>query len=183
MSPSSNIALRALLEAMFVLCATAKDDDALEAYVIEGERERLRVTRKLLADKDSTLPVDRLEVMRRIQTELGEKMKKQKARKFSTEDFAKKAGLHGWYLTAYTRTSWAVHTTIRDIERYLVLDEEENLKSIRFIPTDEDAVDVLSVACNTMIISLGAFLSLFEADTTIADVHGKELEILMTKAV
>jgi hypothetical protein len=34
-----------------------------------------------------------------------------------------------------------------------------------------------------MIISLGAFLSLFEADTTIADVHGKELEILMTKAV
>jgi len=55
MSPSSNIALRALLEAMFVLCATAKDDDALEAYVIDGERERLRVTRKLLADKGTSV--------------------------------------------------------------------------------------------------------------------------------
>jgi hypothetical protein len=181
MSPSANIMLRALMEAMFVLCATAKDDDALEAYVIDGERERLRITKKLLADKDSTLSGDRLDVIRGIRNELDEKMKKQEVKKFSTEDFAKKAGLHSWYLTAYTKTSWAVHTTIRDMERYLVLDEEENLKSIKFIPTDEDAVTVLSAACNAMIISLGEFLSLFGADTAVADEHGKELERLMTQ--
>ncbi len=184
MSPSSNIALRALLEAMFVLCATAKDDEALEAYVIDGERERLRVSRKLLADKGTTLSEDRLDVMRGIQAELDVKMKKQKKKKFWTEDFAKKAGLHSWYLTAYTKTSWAVHTTIRDIERYLVLDEKENLKSIRFIPTDQDAVDVLSAACNAMIISLGEFLSLFGVDTAVADAHDKKLErLMMIKAV
>jgi hypothetical protein len=181
MSPSANIMLRALLEAMFVLCATVKDDDALQAYVVDGERERLRATRKLLADKDSTLSENHLDVIRGIQNELDENMKKQKINKFSTEEFAKKAGLHSWYLTAYTKTSWAVHATIRDIERYLVLDKEENLKSIKFIPTDEDAVNVLSAACNAMIISLGEFLSLFGAGTAVAEAHSKELERLMTQ--
>jgi len=56
-----------------------------------------------------------------IQNELDEKMKKQKIKKCSTEDFAKKADLQSGYVTAYTKTSWAVHTTIRDMERYLVL--------------------------------------------------------------
>ena len=74
-----------------------------------------------------------------------------------------------------------MHTTVRDIERYLVLDEEENLKSIKFIPTDEDAITVLSAACNAMIISLGEFLSLLGTDTAVAEKHGKELEQLMTK--
>jgi hypothetical protein len=183
MSPSSNIALRALLEAMFVLCATANDDDALEAYIVDGERERLKVTRKLLADKGTTLSDDRLNAIRGIQNELDEMMKKQEVRKFSTEDFAKKAGLHSWYLTAYTKTSWAVHTNIRDIERYLVLDKEEKLKSIKFIPTDDDAVNILSAACNAMIISLGEFLPLFGADTSAAEAHSKELERVLTKAV
>ena len=80
MSPSANIMLRALMEAMFVLCATAKNDDALEAYVIEGERERLRITKKLLADKNSALSDDRLDVIRGIQNELDEKFKKQKVK-------------------------------------------------------------------------------------------------------
>ncbi|OPX97360.1 MAG: hypothetical protein A4E60_03283 [Syntrophorhabdus sp. PtaB.Bin047] len=181
MSPSGSVTLRALLEATFVLCATAKDDAALEAYVIDGEREKLRVARKLLADKDSTLSEDRLDVIRGIQNELDEKMKEQKIMKFSTEDFAIKAGLHSWYLTAYAKTSWAVHTTIRDMERHIVLDDEEKLKSITFIPTDEGTVDVLSTACTAMIISLGELLSLFGADTTVADMYGKELERVMTK--
>jgi len=181
MSPSANIMLRVLIEAMFVLCATAKDDHALEAYMNDGERERLRITKKLLADKDSSLPKERLKALEENKKELNEIMKKEKVRKFSTEDYARKAGLHRWYLTAYTKTSWAVHTTIRDMERYLVLDEEENIKSIRFIPTDEDAATVLSTACNAMIISLGEFLSLFGLDAAIANEHGKKLERLMTK--
>jgi hypothetical protein len=179
MSPSANIMLRALMEGMFVLCATAKDDDALEAYMVDGERERLRIAKKLLSDKDSTLSRDRLDVLRGVQNELDDKMKKQKVKKFSTEDFAKKAGLHSWYLTAYAKTSWAVHTTIRDMERYLVLDEEEDLKSIKFIPTDEDAITVLSTACSAMIISLGEFLSLFGLDTGVCEGYAKELELLM----
>jgi len=106
MSPSANIMLRSLIEAMFVLCATVKDDDALDAYLIDAERERLRVAKKLVSDKDSTLSEVRLNVLRGIQKELDEKMKKQKVRKFSTEDFAKRTGLHRWYLTVYAKTSW-----------------------------------------------------------------------------
>ena len=181
MSPSANIMLRSLMETTFILCGTAKDDEALEAYVVNGERERLRITNKILADQDYTFSKIRVGVLQGIKKELDEKMKKQKIRKFSTKDFAKKAGLHSWYLTAYAKTSWAVHATIRDMEQYLVLNETENLRSIKFVPTNEDAVTVLSTACNAMIISLGEFLSLFGADTAMADEHSKELERLMTQ--
>lgn len=51
------------MEAMFVLCDTAKDDDALKAYMIDGEREKMWITKKLLADKDSPLSKDRLEIL------------------------------------------------------------------------------------------------------------------------
>jgi hypothetical protein len=81
-------------------------------------------------------------------------------------------------LDCICKNKLAVHTGIRDMERYLVLDEEENLKSIRFTPTDEDTPTVLSTACNAMIISLGEFVSLFGLDTAIVDEYGKELERL-----
>jgi hypothetical protein len=179
MSPSASIMLRSLMETTFILCATAKNDEALDAYVIDGERERLRITNKILADKDNTFSKVPLAVLQGIKKELDEKIKKQKIRKFSTEDFAKKAGLHSWYLTAYARTSWAVHATIRDMEQYLVLDEKENLKSIKFVPTDEGVVTVLSTACNAMIISLGKFLSVFGVDTVVCDENARKLERLM----
>jgi len=178
MSPSASIMLRSLMETTFILCATAKDDDALNAYVINGERERLRITNKVLTNGDKTFSKVPLAVLQDIKKELDEKMKKQKVRKFSTEDFARKAGLHSWYLTAYAKTSWAVHATIGDVEQYLVLDERENLKGIKFVPTDKDTLTVLSAACNAMIISLGESLVVFGADTAIADEHVKELERL-----
>ena len=181
MSPSYNIILRSLIEAVFVLCASVKSDEAIEAYVLDGENERLRIARKLLADKDSPLSDEELETLKKVRDELAQKMKQQPVKKFSTEEFAKKAGLHSWYLTAYAKTSWAVHTTIRDMDQYLVFDKKENLKSIRFIPTDKESGTVLATACDVMIISFTEFLNLFEKDTTVCDKYAQQLVLTMNK--
>jgi len=181
MSSPASIMLRSLMETTFILCATAKDDDALNAYIINGERERLRITNKILANGDKTFSKIPVAVLQDIKKELDEKMKKQKVKKFSTEDFARKANLHSWYSTAYVKTSWAVHATIGDVEQYLVLDKRENIKKIKFVPTDKDTSAVLSAACNAMIISLGESLVVFGADTAIAHKHSVELERLMTQ--
>lgn len=179
MSPSSNIILRALIEAVFVLCAVIKDDEALEAYVLAGEHERLKITRKLLADKNTTLSDEELDTLKKVESELARQNKQLSAQKHSTEDFSKKAHLHSWYLTAYAKTSRAVHTTIRDMDQYLVFDKNEKLKSIKFIPTDEQSETVLATSCDILLLSFKDFLNLFEKDTSIYDNYVEQLEKIM----
>jgi hypothetical protein len=179
MSPSSNIILRALMEAVFVLCAVIKNDEALEAYVLDGENERLKITRKLLADKNSPLSAEEIDILKKVECNLALQTKQLAAKRLSTEEFAKKANLHSWYLTAYAKTSWAVHTTIRDMDQYLVFDNKEKLKSIRFIPSDEESEKGLATACDLMIISFREFLNLFEKDISICDNFAQQIETIM----
>ncbi len=179
MSPSSNIILRALIEAVFVLCAVIKNDEALEAYVLAGEHERLKITRKLLADKNTPLSAEELDTLKKVECELALQNKQLSAKKHSTEEYAKKADLHSWYLTAYAKTSWAVHTTIRDMDQYLVFDKKEKLKSIMFIPTNEQSEMVLATSCDILLISFKEFLNLFGKDTSIYNNYAEQIEKIM----
>lgn len=179
MSPSANIMLRSLMETMFVLCATAKDDDALHTYVLNDELERRRIANKALSKKGDTFADVPLSAIREIKAELEKEIKAQKIEKYTTERFAEKAGLRDWYLTAYTVTSQAVHAIIRDMEQYLVIDEKTGIKAIRFIPLEKEAVTALSVACVSMVFSLQHFLLVFGRNTAVCDEHVKIMEGLM----
>ena len=75
-----------------------------------------------------------------------------------------------------------MHATVRDIQKYLVTDENENIKAISFSPTNEDASTVLSVACVSLVYSLEQFLMVFGADTAICDEHAKKVKVLMEQA-
>ena len=179
MSPSANIMLRSLMETMFVLCATAKDDGALHAYVLNDELERRRIANKMLSEKGGTFVDVPLTAIREIKSELEKEIEALKIEKYSVERFAEKAGLHDWYLTAYAVTSRAVHATIRDMEQYLVIDEKNDIKAIRFVPTGKEAATPLSVACASMVHSLQQFLLVFGADTAFCDEHAKKVERLI----
>jgi hypothetical protein len=180
MSPSANIMLRCLMETMFVLCAIAKNDDALNAYIYDNEElERLKNANKMLSHKSTTFSEIQLADIEKIKSEVEQKKNDQKIKKFSTEEFAKKADLHDWYLTAYNVTSRPVHATAKDMEQYLVIDEKENIKSIRFAPTDRETSTVLSDACESLITSLEQFLLVFGKDTTVCGEHWEKVKPLM----
>jgi len=179
MSPSANIMLRSLMETMFILCSSAKDDDALHAYVLNDELERRRIANKILSAKGDAFVDVPLTAIREIKGKIENEIETLKIEKYSTERFAEKAGLHDWYITAYGVTSQAVHATIRDMEQYLVIDEKGDIKAIRFVPTDKEAATALAVACASMVHSLQQFLLVFGVDTTICDEHAKKVEELM----
>ena len=180
MSPSANIMLRCLMETMFVLCAIAKNDDALNAYIYDNEElERLKNANKMLSHKATAFSEVQLVDIEKIKSEVEQKKIDQKIKKFSTEEFAKKAGLHNWYLTAYNVTSRAVHATAKDMEQYLVIDEKEDIKSIRFAPTDREISTVLSDACESLITSLEQFLLVFGKNTTVCGEHWEKVKPLM----
>jgi hypothetical protein len=166
MVPSSNVMLRTLIETMFVIVAITKDDsgDALNAYILNDEMERLKMCNIVISDKKSSailgIPV---EDAKRIKKEIEIK----KIKKWTTEEFARKAGLHDWYLLAYSSTSQSVHVGVRDMEHYLNLDQANEVKSIDFIPTDKGTTRILTAACGAMNIVLHAFLTALNLDTGI----------------
>jgi hypothetical protein len=94
MAPSANIMLRSLMETMFVLCATAKDDAALHAYILNDELERRRIANKMLTEKGNAFSDVPLAAIREIKSELDKEIEALKIEKYSTERFAEKAGLH-----------------------------------------------------------------------------------------
>jgi len=183
MIPSSNVMLRALIETMFVLVAASKNDEALEAYILNDEVERLKAANKIIEDKTNTFSEVPIEDARRIKAELKKKIEAQKIRKYKTEDFARKAGLHDWYLTVYAVTSQSVHAAVKDMEQYLDIDTNNVVKSIKFVPTDKGTTAILTTACNALNMALNAFLSVLGLDTAICNENATSLQPFMEKAL
>src|SRR5208283_3410718 len=87
MSPSANIMLRSLIETMFVLCAVAKNDDALRAYIVDNEElERQRNANNIVSRRGTAFSDIPLADIEQIETEL-ERINDQKIKKFTTKDF------------------------------------------------------------------------------------------------
>jgi hypothetical protein len=179
MIPSSNVLLRTLIETMFVLIAVAKDDDALDAYILNDEAERLKTANKVIHDKHGAILGIPIEDAERIKAEILEKQIK----KWSVEEFARKAGLYDWYLTVYAFLCGPVHAGIKDLEQYLNLDEHNQVKSIEFVPTDKGTTTILATACNVQNMALHAFLTSLNLDTDICTEHAESLKPFMDIAI
>jgi hypothetical protein len=124
--------LRTALESMFALAAIAKDSSMAEAFSRAGERElKRKVFKSRLWSRDLRSPLES-----RFSTETFKEAediaKSTKTKNISTEEMAKAAGLHDWYLTAYTVFSDAVHGNIHDLERQFVRSEDgDEIEGIR----------------------------------------------------
>jgi hypothetical protein len=125
MPNSARVMLRALIETLFALRAVARDEEALDLYILSDDLQRLKMINKALTHKTEALESFRTDQALELKAELDKKIKENNIKKLSTEDMSCRAGLHDWYLTVYAETSRAVHSSIRDMEQYLVLDQKE----------------------------------------------------------
>lgn len=183
MIPASNVMLRSLIETMFVLVAIAKDSEALDAYILNDERERLITANKIINDTSSTFSEIPLEEVIRVKSEIEKNLDGKKLPKLTTEYFSKKAGLHDWYLTVYAVTSKSVHAAIKDMEQYLDIGSDEKVKSIKFTPTSNGTIGILSTACNALGMALETFLATLNLDTDITKEHADSLRPFLELAL
>jgi hypothetical protein len=183
MIPASNIMLRALIETMFVLVAIVKDDDALDAYILNDEKERLITANKILNDTSSTFSEIPIEEVIRIKAEIEKKHEGKKLPKLTTEYFSKKAGLHDWYMTVYAVTSKSVHAAVKDMEQYLAIGSDLQVKSIKFVPTDAGTIGILATACNALGMGLEAFLAVLNLETDICTEYAEKLRPFLELAL
>lgn len=158
--------LRTALESMFAMAAIAKDPSMAETFEQAGERElKRRVFKSRLWSQGLRKPLES-----RFSSETFKKAeniaKSTKAKNMSTEEMSKVAGLHDWYLTAYTIFSDAVHGNIHDLEQQFVRSEGgEEIEGVRSGAILDNLHGLYLCASEVLLKGLEAMDDVFQVDT------------------
>ncbi len=152
---------RAMIEALFTLCAICKDRKFAGEFILEDQRNRLKFPRKS-KDLHGGLPteVNQAEV-EALEKELKDDVKDNDIKEKTTEQWATDAGMRDWYLSAYAIFSASVHSKVKDLERYLVLDKQNELTELRAGPDDDDIEKALMCLNQGMLTGLRCVFGLF----------------------
>jgi uncharacterized protein DUF5677 len=171
MKAPASASLRHLLEAVFTLKAVARSDDMLRAYILDDEKQRLKLMRKAKTTTGSDFEALRKAV--RDDDLVSMQTVQEGIQKIKTEDLARVADMENWYRVMYALLSYSVHSHVRDLEQYLKLDEQRNFIGLQLEPDYSDTPLLLATA--------GICMTLAVADTAV--VFGIEPEAAVKSRV
>ncbi len=161
MMPEARTILRTMWEAIFILGAVVGDSKLALVYIKEHERGRygfIQKLKKLQTKPENYDPAELLE----LEKTLGEEIKE--IEKFTTEEWAKRAGLYDIYLGPYTVLSGTVHVKISDLEQYTIVDEKGDIKDFKYEPDDTGINITFVSAIEAMLLAGRNTLTFFKID-------------------
>jgi hypothetical protein len=94
--------------------------------------------------------------------EIGKAIEDTGARKLNVEDLAHLAGLHAAYESHYRMLSSAVHTSVRELDRYFDLREDGEIGGLGYAPGLTQIPSHLVTACEFTLIGTRAFAATFD---------------------
>lgn len=167
METQAIILLRCLLESLFNLVASSKSEEVVKKFVAADQFERRKFFNKArmwksdslrdLAEKHATD-----EIIQQIQNDID----KTEAQRFPTEQVAIKAELHDWYLTAYSIFSHSVHSSVRDLEKHLIINDQGDITGLINEPTIDEYDRLFATAAEAMLHALKAVEKVFDLKTS-----------------
>ncbi len=162
MQPSAKGVLRCLLEAVFQLVAVAKGDEALQAYIDSDQIDRLKTTNKARHNNTPNMQLLREENLDKIKDKIEQTIDEKKIKRIPMEDYARKAGMHDWYVDLYPYLSKAAHSSPRNLEQYLRLDGVGQVEELQYGPTDSDSCELLVHGSHCLFLGIVAVVNVFE---------------------
>ena len=162
MQTSAKGAFRCLLEVIFRLVAVAKDDETLQAYIASDEIERLKTTNKAQHNSTPNMQLLQEENLGEIKDEIKQTIDENKIKRDTTENYARKACMHDWYVDLYPYLSKVVHSHVRDLERHLLPDSVEKVQGLQHGPTDSETVSLLADGGRCLFLGIVAVVNVFE---------------------
>jgi len=162
MMPQSRVIVRAMVEALFSLCAIAKSEKYADDFILEDQKNRLKYLNKFRQLHGGLPPDANKEEVELLEKQLKEEIRAGEIKEKSTEQWSKDAGMHDWYLTAYSVLSATVHSKVKDLERYLALNDKNEIVEFRWGPDDHDVEEILMTLIQGMLTALNCERSLFE---------------------
>ena len=165
MMSESRVLARAMLEAIFSLVAIGNDPSLAYDYVYEDRNSRLKFLQKFMELHHGKLPEGSSETeIQKLEKELKDDIVSNPRKVRTTKEWAQEADLLSWYLTAYPLLSMSVHSKVRDLEQYLILDDKGEIKEFKWGPDDTGVEIVLFTIIEGLLISLKSVLGVFKKD-------------------
>ena len=154
MMAQGRIMARSILDSVFPLVAIAKDQEFAATYAENHTLQQVKYFRKVQKLTTARLPdVDAPENLARA-AELQEQIDAKGIKHISTESIAERAGLGEWYLTAYSLLSGTVHARAGDLEEYLVLAPDDEIKEFDWGPKTKGMELLLMSAMESMLMGV-----------------------------
>ena len=177
MLPAAQVALRSAIEALFTFGSISNREERARRLIEDSElRKKDLMQRVEKANGLSIVPLGADEGLRDRVAQL----RSLEGTVLSAADLARDAGLESWYLTIYSRLSWAVHATANDIESHLVFDEGR-LKELTNEPEVEGQEVVWATSTHVLILALDFLGKVFPIDSLGLDEIKQRFEDLRAK--
>jgi hypothetical protein len=160
MVSETKVLLRTLMETLFSLRAIAKDKEEAERFYQEHDYLKYTALKKMLQANSQVIPLNGRDHSKRL-AELENEVKTRKLKPSSVEDWAKKAELHDFYISAYSYFSWTVHSNIMEIGQLLNGESDDSVRKILLSPNFEEVCKYLMTGIECIVIALGSINELF----------------------
>ena len=148
-----NTILRSLLETLFIFQGVYYDKNLAVQYILSEKPDQLRYANVILSDKNISKFFNKKQIanIKKNKKSLEKELASKGIKSLSTEEWSKKAKLHSVYQTAYRILSKDVHAGPFSLERFLNLDDNKKLKSIKLGPSTTDINRNLCMAAGIML--------------------------------
>lgn len=152
MIPDARIIARALIEAMFILVAISKDYGLAVEYAQEDEFDRLKAIQKYREMHKAPPPGWTEAQMVDFEAKVKKSIDEKSLKKRTTENWAKEADMHSWYLAPYFDLSESVHVKSRDVSVHIITNSEDEPKELKWGPSEEGMRLVLGTVIEAMCV-------------------------------
>ena len=164
MLTESKILLRSLLEILFRISVISQKYEYAIDFINQDQISRKKMINKfrMLSDNIKKLHVD--SHLSEFYDNIKNDIDKRGVKEHGTQWYAQKAGLEDEYNTAYSLLCNSVHSNVRHLESYLILDKNDEVTSFKYGPTNEENSKLFLTNIDCMIKILNCINSLFELD-------------------
>jgi hypothetical protein len=166
MIPDARIIARALIEAMFILVAISKDYRLAVEYAYEDEFQRLKAIQKYREMHKAPPPGWTEGQMAAFEAQVKKIIGDKSLKKRTTENWAKEADMHSWYLSPYFDLSESVHVKSRDVSVHIITNSENEPKEFKWAPSQEGMRLVLGTVIEAMCVIIKHAGSVFKIEVS-----------------
>lgn len=157
----AKVEIRATLEAVFTDRAIAGSEETLRSFITADFIQRRKLIRKAQQHDYTNLLELRAEAVNTLVEKLDTHIQDTEAKALQVERLAQLAGMHDWYTTVYAMLSMATHSTVRELECYLLLDADDKIQSLEYAPSLEEVPWLLLTVAHCILLGGDAITKTF----------------------
>jgi len=157
--------LRCLLECEFAVVAIDKDKTIVDRLILDDQIQKLGILKAIKRNFENGVPFPKdalsIDEINNLIRKVNSEIKKSNIKNLKISDLAEIAGLKNNYNSAYKSLSGTIHVNVRDLEKYLELNEKGEIEQILSGPDVKEIGKILLTASQIILTILESISNIF----------------------